>query len=144
MINRLLMELYDDYEKNNIESLIEFAEKTFPQNGTDKLFVGCVLIMFSRASGFKPRYSISREQLSSIVLAVKEKIGETHLLAFYVDRINTKKGISKYLANVVKDNNIDDYANLILDYLNQFKPDFVKDLKQYSIKIEEYIKNENK
>ncbi len=144
MINRLLMELYDDYEKNNIESLIEFAEKTFPQNGTDKLFIGCVLIMFSRASGFKPRYSISREQLSSIVLAVKEKIGETHLLAFYVDRINTKKGISKYLANVVKDNNIDDYANLILDYLNQFKPDFVKDLKQYSIKIEEYIKNENK
>ena len=144
MINILLIELYDDYEKNNIESLIEFAEKTFPQNGTDKLFIGCVLIMFSRASGFKPRYSISREQLSSIVLAVKEKIGETHLLAFYVDRINTKKGISKYLANVVKDNNIDDYANLILDYLNQFKPDFVKDLKQYSIKIEEYIKNENK
>lgn len=29
MINRILMELYDDYEKNNIESLIEFAKKHF-------------------------------------------------------------------------------------------------------------------
>lgn len=29
MINRILMELYDDYEKNNIESLIEFAKKKF-------------------------------------------------------------------------------------------------------------------
>mgnify|MGYP001624115819 CR=1 FL=1 len=29
MINRILMELYDDYEKNNIESLIEFAKKNF-------------------------------------------------------------------------------------------------------------------
>ena len=32
MINRILMELYDEYEKNNIESLIEFARKTFPRN----------------------------------------------------------------------------------------------------------------
>lgn len=31
MINRILMELYDDYEKGNIESLIEFTDKTFPK-----------------------------------------------------------------------------------------------------------------
>ena len=53
MINRILMELYDDYEQGSIESLIEFTNKTFPKNGTDKLFVGCVLILFSRAGGFK-------------------------------------------------------------------------------------------
>ena len=55
----------------------------------------------------------------SIVLAAKEKIGSTNLLAFYVERINTKKGISKYLADVVNDKNIDKYANLIIEYLAQ-------------------------
>lgn len=29
MINRILMELYDDYERGNIESLIDFREKPF-------------------------------------------------------------------------------------------------------------------
>lgn len=144
MINRILMELYDDYEQDNIESLIEFANKTFPKNGTDKLFIGCVLILFSRAGGFKPRYDASRENLISIVLSAKEKIGSTNLLAFYVERINTKKGISKYLIDIVNDKNIDGYANLIIDYLNQFRPKFVEGLQQYNKKIEEYIKCKNK
>lgn len=74
MINRILMELYDDYEKNNIESLIEFTNKTFPKNGTDKLFIGCVLILFSRANGYKSRYDATWENLYSIVLSAKEKI----------------------------------------------------------------------
>lgn len=94
MINRILMELYDDYERGNIESLIDFTNKTFPQNGTDKLFIGCVLILFSRAGGFKPRYYASIENLFSIVLTSKEKIASTNLLSFYVERMNTKKGIS--------------------------------------------------
>lgn len=91
MINRILMELYDDYERGKIENLIDFTNKTFPQNGIDKLFIGCVLILFSRTGGFKARYYVSRENLLSIVLAAKEKIGSTNLLAFYVERINTKK-----------------------------------------------------
>jgi hypothetical protein len=138
------MELYDDYEKNNIESLIEFTNKTFPQNGTDKLFIGCVLILFSEASGYKPRYCATRENLYSIVLSAKEKIGSTNLLAFYVERVNTKKGIRKYLNNIIDDKNIDGYADVIIDYLDQFKPNFVQSLKQDSKKVEEYIKSKNK
>lgn len=141
MINRILMELYDDYEKGNIESLIEFTNKTFPQNGTDKLFIGCVLIMFSKSNGFKARYDATRERLYSIVSAAKEKIGSTNLLAFYVDRINTEPGISKYLSDIVNDSNIDDYASLIIEYLDQFKADFVGELKSYDKKIEDYINN---
>ena len=129
MINRILMELYDDYENNNIESLIEFANKTFPQDGTEKLFIGCTLIMFSRPESFKPRYSMTRENLYSIVLAAKEKIDNTNLLAYYVDRINTQKGISKYLKKIVNDEKLDEYADVILDYLDQFKPHFIEDLK---------------
>ena len=144
MINRILMELYDDYEWGKIENLIDFTNKTFPQNGTDKLFIGCILILFSKAGGFKPRYYASRENLFSIVLAAKEKIGSTNLLAFYVERINTKKGISKYLADVVNDKNIDEYANLIIDYLDQFRPHFMEELKQYHKKIEEYVKCKDK
>ena len=139
MINRILMELYDDYEQGNIESLIEFASKTFPKNGSDKLFIGCTLILFSRSNGFKPRYYVSRENLVSIVLSAKEKIGSTNLLAFYVERINTKKGMNKYLIDIVNNKNIDEYANLIIDYLNQFRPKFIEELKHYNNKIDEYV-----
>lgn len=139
------MELYDDFEKGNKESLIEFTHKTFPQNGTDKLFIGCALIMFSRAKGFKPRYSVSRENLYSIVSTAKEKIGTTNLLAFYIERINSQKGINKYLAKIVKDEKIEDYADLILEYLDQFKPKFGENLKEaYVKKIEEYVQNEKR
>lgn len=139
------MELYDDFEKGNKESLIEFTHKTFPQNGTDKLFIGCALIMFSRAEGFKARYSVSRENLYSIVSTAKEKIGTTNLLAFYIERINSQKGINKYLAKIVKDEKIEDYADLILEYLDQFKPKFGENLKEaYVKKIEEYVQNEKR
>ena len=70
MINRILMELYDDYENGNIDSLIEFTKKTLPSDGTDKLFIGCTLIMFSRSS----RYYATREELLSIVKSAKDKI----------------------------------------------------------------------
>lgn len=143
MINRILMELYDDYEQGSIENLIEFTNKTFPQNGTDKLFIGCVLILFSRAGGFKARYYVTRENLLSIVLAAKEKVGSTNMLAFYVERINTKKGISKYLKDIVNDKNACKYADIIIDFLEQFRPKFIEELKRYDEKIEEYIKFKN-
>ena len=95
MINRILIELYDDYEKNNIESLIDFAIKTFPK--------------------------------------------DLLILAFYVERINTNKKVSKYLKTVVNDSNLDCYADLVLNYLDQFKPKFIEDLEKYNKKIEEYI-----
>ena len=141
MINRIIMELYDDYSNNNIESILEFSKKTLPSDGTDKLFVGCMLIMFSRAHGFKARYNCNREQLLSIVYAVKEKIGESNLLEFYIDRLNTKKGINKYFNNVFNDVNLVKHADLIIKYLDQFKPRFIEDIKKYENKIDEYIKN---
>ncbi len=141
MINRIIMELYDDYSNNNIESLIEFSKRTLPSDGTDKLFIGCMLIMFSRAHGFKARYNCNREQLLSIVYAVKEKIGESNLLEFYIDRLNTKKGINKYFNNVFNDVNLEKHADLIIKYLDQFKPRFIEDIKKYENKIDEYIKN---
>ena len=137
MINRILMELYDDYEKSNIDSLIEFTKKTLPSNGTDKLFIGCTLIMFSRSGS---RYYATREELLSIVKAVKEKIGDSNYLAFYVDRVNQEKGISKYLKDIVNDKDIDKYADLIIEYLEQFKPKFVEDLKKDNrANIDKYI-----
>ena len=142
MINRIIMELYDDYEEGNVDSLIEFTKKTLPSDGTDKLFIGCVLIMFSRCNGFKARYSATREELLSIVKAVKEKIGDSNYLAFYVDRINREKGISKYLKDIVNDKDIDKYADLIIEYLEQFKPNFVENLKKYSKNnVDKYIES---
>lgn len=142
MINRILMELYDDYEKGNIDSLIEFTKKTLPSDGTDKLFVGCVLILFSRSSS---RYYASREELLSIVKAAKEKLGNSNYLAFYVERVNIEKGINKYLKDVVKDKGIDKYADLIIEYLEQFKPKFVENLKKYNKhNVDRYIESMKK
>ena len=145
MINRILMELYDDYEKGNIDRLKEFTKKTLPSDGTDKLFIGCVLIMFSRCNGFKARYSATREELLSIVKAIKEKLGDSNYLAFYVDRVNKKKGISKYLKDIVNDKNVDKYAGLIIEYLEQFRPRFVDDLKEdHKKNIDKYIESLNR
>ena len=142
MINRIIMELYDDYENGNNDSLLEFTKKTLPSDGTDKLFIGCVLIMFSRCNGFKARYSATREELLSIVKAVKEKIGDSNYLAFYVDRVNQEKGISKYLKDIVNDKDIDKYADLIIEYLEQFKPKFIEDLKKYNKhNVDKYIES---
>ena len=139
MINSILMELYDDYEKGNIDSLIEFTKKTLPSDGTDKLFVGCVLILFSKSSS---RYYATREELLSIVKAVKEKIGDSNYLAFYVDRVNKEKGISKYLKDIANDKDIDKYADLIIEYLEQFKPKFVENLKKYNKhNVDRYIES---
>jgi len=130
MINRILMELYDDYENNNLDSLIDFVNKTFPKDGTDKLFIGCVLILFSRCNGFKPRYSASRENLYNIVLSAKEKVNNTNLLAVYVDKINTKKGINRYLKDIVNDENLDKYADVIIEWLGSFKNNFIEEIKK--------------
>lgn len=46
MINKYLIDAFEEFEsKQTYKTLIEFAEKTFPKNGTDKLFIGCSLKM---------------------------------------------------------------------------------------------------
>lgn len=130
MINRILIELYDEYEKENYESIVEFANKTFPNDGTNKLFIGCALILFSRSNGFKPRYDATRENLLDIVASAKEKVGNTNLLAFYIERVNTHKGITKYLNDCVNSEDLEKQADIIIDYLEQFKPKFIEELKQ--------------
>ena len=129
MINRILMELYDDYSKNNIEPLVEFSKKTFSNEKISNLFIGCVLILFDNSYGFKPRYNCTRENLLGIVLSTKEKIKDTNLLKIYMNKINKRKGINKYLKNILDDENMDKYANIIIDYLEQFKPNFINNLK---------------
>ena len=114
------------------------ARKTLPSDGTDKLFIGCCIVMFSRANGYQPRYDCNREVLLNIVMAAKVKVGNNNLLSFYLDRINTKKNVKKYFGKVLKKQNLDQYADIIIDYLEQFKPNFIGFLQKYENKIKEY------
>ncbi len=133
------MEFYDDYEKNgNINELIEFTKKTLPSDGTDKLFIGCVLILFSKADWSKPRYYCTRENLEEIVLLAKEKEGNTNLLSFYVDRVNQAKKVTHYLKDVVNDPNLDKYADLIIEYLDQFKLNIASEVRKHK-SLEKFI-----
>ena len=95
IINKLLQKFSEEYiNSKSIDKLLEFTKKTLPSDGTDKIFVGCVLIMFDL--GFTGPASC-HEYLYSIVKSGKEKIGNTNLLYFYVNRINTNKMVSKFL-----------------------------------------------
>ena len=40
--------------------MIKFFQKNIPSDGTNKLFVGCMLIMVSRANGFEVRSNYNR------------------------------------------------------------------------------------
>ena len=128
MINRILIELYDNYvESGNLAPVEDFAELTFKNEGVRKLFVGSFIILADKSSNaFKPRYEINRENLIDVVSLAKEKVGDTNLLAFYIDRVNTTKGITSYLNDIANDEKVSEYANLLLEYLDQFKPRMVE------------------
>lgn len=144
MINRILMELYDEYINNNIESLKEFAKKTFNTKEISELFICCTLIMFSQATCFKSKYDCTRENLLSIVLAAKENVENVNLLKFYIDRVNTFKGINKYFDLQIKDEELEKNANVIINYLNKFKPDFIGTIKQNEGKSKKYFESKNR
>ena len=69
------------------------------------------------------------EYLSSIVKAGKERMGNTNLLYFYVNRINTNKLVSKYLKNINQDIDFEKHINLVIEYLDQFSFDFSAKVK---------------
>lgn len=138
MINRILMELYDEYEKENIEPLKEFSNITFVNKNASIVFMGCTLIMFSKVRGLKPRYLCTREELLEIVLSIKQKINNTNLLEFYLDRINTKKGINKYFKEIRENGKLEEGADIVIDYLEQFRPKFISSLQSFEDKIKDY------
>ena len=138
IINKFLQIFSEEYINfKSIDKLLEFTKKTLPSDGTDKIFVGCVLIMFDL--GFTGPASC-HEYLSSIVKSGKEKIGNTNLLYFYVNRINTNKMVSKYLKNINQDLNFEKHIDLVIEYLEQFSFDFSAKIKSvYDKKINDTL-----
>ncbi len=125
-MTEILLEIYEEYnDSKTTTKLEEFTAKTFPQDGTDQLFIACVLILIN--SVYKSR--LSGETLATIVESAKEKVDDTNLLEFYTTRINTSKIISKYLTKVVFSKNIDKYADTILDYLQKRSFNFTKEIR---------------
>ena len=142
MINRILMELYDEYEKGSVQELKDFAEKTFSEEGVRKLFIGCTLVMFSLANtqSYKPRYNCTRENLLDIVMSAKEKIGDTILLDFYAKRVNKTKRVVTYFDGLFDEENLEEYVDVLISYLEQFRPRFRENLLNNK-KIELYANN---
>lgn len=136
-LNRYLQLFFEEYKNfKTINMLIEFTNKTLPQDGTDKIFIGCVLIMFDKG------IENNSNNLLSIVKAGVEKIGNTNLLNFYMKRINGNKVVAKYLKNIDKDKEYDKHIALVIEYLKQFSYDydFVSELKKsYEKKILDFI-----
>ena len=124
------MELYDEYEKGSVQELKDFAEKTFSEEGVRKLFIGCTLVMFSLANtqSYKPRYNCTRENLLDIVMSAKEKIGDTILLDFYAKSVNKTIKVITYFNDLFDEENLEEYVDVLISYLEQFKPRFRENL----------------
>lgn len=135
-MTEILLEIYDEYNNSKtITKLEEFTYKTFPQDGTDKLFIACVLILINTV--YKSR--LSGETLATVVQSAKEKVNNTSLLEFYQSRVNENKLVSKYLTKVVHNENLEKYADMILDYLKDRSYDFVSWIKRdYAQKLQTY------
>lgn len=131
-MNVILMEIYDEYNKNKtIEKLEEFTYKTFPKDGTDKIFIGCVLILIN--SVFRTR--VNAESLKTVVKSAKLYEGDQNLLKFYVERVNGNKLISKYIYNFDQIDNYESKVDLILEYCDDMSFDFCKSvLRDYNKK----------
>ena len=142
MINRILMELYDEYEKGSVQELKDFAEKTFSEEEVRKLFIGCTLVMFSLAKNqsYKPRYNCTRENLLDIVMSAKEKASDTILLDFYTKRVNKTKRVVTYFDGLFDEENLEEYVDVLISYLEQFKPRFRENLLNNK-KIELWVNN---
>lgn len=136
------MELYDEYEKGSVQELKDFAEKKFSEEGVRKLFIGCTLVMFSLANtqSYKPRYNCTRENLLDIVMSAKEKIGDTILLDFYAKRVNKTKKVITYFNDLFDEENLEEYVDVLISYLEQFRPRFRENLLNNK-KIELYANN---
>ncbi len=140
-INRYLRLFYEEYKNfKTINMLLDFTNKTLPQDGTDKIFIGCVLIMFNKG------IDVNCSNLLSIAKSGIEKIGSTNLLNFYIKRINDNSLVAKYLNNIDKDIEYDKHINLVIEYLEQFGGyDFAHDLKEsYDKKIKQFLEKDGK
>lgn len=138
-MNEYLMSFYDEYASTGtIEKLTCFTYKTFPKDGTDKLFIGCTLILITNVY----RTRTTAEALKNIVESIKESVGKSNLLEFYLDRVNTKKIISKYLCKELKNKDVLKHADLILDWIDNFYFDFSYTIKRsYEDKLKKYNKS---
>ena len=67
-----------------------------------------------------------------------KKINNTNLLEFYLDRINTKKSINKYFKKIRENGKLEEGADIVIDYLEQFKPKFISSLQSFEDKIKDY------
>ncbi len=129
IINKFLQMFSEEYtHSKSIEQLLEFTKKTLPSDGTDKIFIGCVLIMFDIGLTGP---AACHEYLTSIVQSGKEKIGDTNLLYYYVNRMNTNKMVSKYLKNMNQDKDFEKHIDLVIEYLEQFSFDFSERIKKH-------------
>lgn len=126
-MNTTLMEIYDEYHiEKKIDKLLEFTKITLPSDGTDKLFIGCVLILIT--TSFKN--NLNTATLLTVVNTAKEKVGNTTLLEFYIDRVNGNKLISKYLKKELKHPDYEKHVDLVIDYLESRSYNFTSTVKR--------------
>lgn len=126
-MNTTLMEIYDEYHREKkIDKLLEFTKITLPSDGTDKLFIGCVLILIT--TSFKN--NLNTATLLTVVNTAKEKVGNTTLLEFYMDRVNGNKLISKYLKKELKHPDYEKHVDLVIDYLESRSYNFTSTVKR--------------
>lgn len=131
MINQYLFDGYEEYTNNRTyEVLTEFANKTFPQNGTDKLFIGCSIILYR--SVVNKNYA-NTHALLSILKAGKDNEDGINLLKYYFENINDSKDVSRYLKKELYSKDYLEHLDMLIDYFSGWSYNF------YDIVYEKYM-----
>ena len=90
--------------------------------------------MFSLVeNSMEPVYLVNRELLLDIVSLGSKAIDGENLLLYYVNKVNTKKGIIKYF-NKISSDRVVEYSIVVSNYLEQFKPSFSKNIESKFLK----------
>ena len=90
------------------------------------LIGGCVLILIT--TSFKN--NLNTATLLTVVNTAKEKVGNTTLLEFYMDRVNGNKLISKYLKKELKHPDYEKHVDLVIDYLESRSYNFTSTVQR--------------
>lgn len=121
MINQYLFDGYEEFHKEGtFKVLDEFIDKTFPRDGTDKLFMGCVVILYTTV--INKNYA-NTHSLLSILMSGKEEVDGTNLLRFYFERVNDNKIVSKYLKKELYSDKFQEHLDMLIDYFSYWSYD---------------------
>ena len=143
MINRILMELYDDFEKDNLDSLLEFSKKTFSNEETQNFvakYMGEINSIVLEKLHISEDMKDYFENYDDLTKSQREKF-ESYMRNPYINDLRSKvmsSTIRLFFDLYGADGNNEDFQEL-LEYAHNIKPERIARQKEHDRIQELYV-----